>query len=350
MISLPMFWFEQKIRRYEHSRWANEPSRPIMPFRWGLEHIGGRADEADPRGWLEKFATETIAHSDEWFAAPPATDYRLTGPGEAPGEAGVLTFTSTVESPWPENNRVSARFFPARHSGPAVVVLAQWNAKWHEQVSVCRWLNKLGISALRLSLPYHDRRAVPGHPRADHLVGANIGLTMQANRQAVRDARQCLRWLEAQGYDRLGFLGTSVGSAIAFVAFAHEQAVRVGAFLHASTYYGEVVANGLTTMNVWESLRTKVTEEELKRYWSPISPYPYIPKLHGGRKKILVIYGKYDPTFRLQFTQELLREVQHDSLQMETLALPCGHYSLGEPPFSWAAGFQFGRFLFQGLS
>ena len=83
-----MFWFEQKIRRYEHSRWANEPSRPVMPFRWGLEHIGGRADEPDPRGWLENFATETIAHSDEWFSAPPATDYRLTGPGEVPWEAG----------------------------------------------------------------------------------------------------------------------------------------------------------------------------------------------------------------------------------------------------------------------
>ena len=106
-----MFWFEQKIRRYEHSRWANEPSRPIMPFRWGLEHIGGRADEPDPRGWLEDFATETIARSEDWFAAPPAADYRLTGSGEVSGEVGVLTFTSAVESPWPENNVVSARFF-----------------------------------------------------------------------------------------------------------------------------------------------------------------------------------------------------------------------------------------------
>ena len=80
---------------------------------------------------------------------------------------GVLTFSSAIESPWPENNRVYARFFPAKTTGPAVVVLAQWNAKWEEQVSVCRWLNRLGITALRLSLLYHDRRAVPGHPRAD---------------------------------------------------------------------------------------------------------------------------------------------------------------------------------------
>ncbi|MGD0404816.1 MAG: abhydrolase domain-containing 18, partial [Candidatus Acidiferrales bacterium] len=64
-----------------------------------------------------------------------------------------------------------------------------------------------------MSLPYHDRRAIPDHPRGDHLVGPNIGLTLQANRQAVMDVRRTLRWLESQGYDRLGILGTSIGSS-----------------------------------------------------------------------------------------------------------------------------------------
>jgi hypothetical protein len=45
------------------------------------------------------------------------------------------------------------------------VVLAQWNARWEEQQDVCRWLNRLGITAIKMSLPYHDRRAIPGHPR-----------------------------------------------------------------------------------------------------------------------------------------------------------------------------------------
>jgi len=336
-------WLEQKIRRYEHMRWAQEPNRRVLPFAWGLEHVGGNANERDPRVWLNRFVDETLAHSDEWFAVSPASDYKLDG-------SNVLTFTSQVESPWPENNRVHGQLFRTRKTGPAVVVLAQWNARWEEQQDICRWLNRLGITAIKMSLPYHDRRAVPGHPRGDHLIGPNIGLTLQANRQAVLDVRRTLRWLELEGYDRLGILGTSIGSSIAFVTMCHEPALQAGAFLHVATYFGEVVANGLTTMNVWESLQAKVSHDELRRYWLPISPFPYVAKLNGTRRKILTITGRYDPTFWPEFTNSFLREVQRDGLQVENLSLPCGHYSLGTAPFKYAVGARFGRFLFQSLA
>src|SRR5580704_517064 len=152
-----MSWIEQQVLAYEQMRFAQEPNRRVLPFAWGLEHIGGSANERDPRGWLENFARATVARSDEWFATTPADDYTLTD--------NVLTFTSAIASPWPENNRVHAQLFQARPNGPAVVVLAQWNSRWEEQQNVCRWLNQLGITAVKLSLPYHDRRAVPGHPR-----------------------------------------------------------------------------------------------------------------------------------------------------------------------------------------
>ncbi|MGD0404815.1 MAG: hypothetical protein ABSB66_16655 [Candidatus Acidiferrales bacterium] len=63
-----MGWLEQKIRRYEHMRWAQEPNRRTLPFAWGLEHIGGDAKEPDPRGFLDQFVEHTLAHSDEWYA------------------------------------------------------------------------------------------------------------------------------------------------------------------------------------------------------------------------------------------------------------------------------------------
>jgi len=337
-----MNWLETKIRRYEHMRWAQEPNRRTLPFAWGLEHIGGTANEPDPRGYLDNFVQLTLANSDAWHATGPADDYELRN--------DVLTFTSAVESPWPENNRVYGQVFQARETGPAVVVLAQWNARWEEQTDVCRWLNKLGITAVKISLPYHDRRAVPGHPRADHLVGPNIGLTMQANRQAVLDVKRVFRWLESRGYDRLGILGTSVGSSIAFVTMCHEPAIRAGAFLHVATYFGDVVANGLTTMNVWESLQTKLSQDDVRRYWSPISPFPYISKLAGSGRKMLAITGAYDPTFWPEFTNSFFDQVPRASAEIERLSLPCGHYSLGVAPFKWAAGFRFGTFLFHNLA
>ena len=85
-----MAWLEQKVRRYEHMRWAQEPNRRTLPFAWGLEHIGGDAKEPDPRGFLEGFVEHTLEHSDEWYAVTPAEDYLLAD--------DVLTFTSALEN------------------------------------------------------------------------------------------------------------------------------------------------------------------------------------------------------------------------------------------------------------
>ena len=201
-----------------------------------------------------------------------------------------------------------------------------------------------------MSLPYHDRRAVPGHPRADHLVGPSVGLTLQANRQAVLDVRRTLRWLEQHGYDRLGILGTSIGSSIAFVTMCHEPAIRAGAFLHVATYCGDVVANGLTTMNVWESLQSKLSQEDIRRYWSPISPFPYISKLLAPGRKFSPSPAATIPRSGRNSRTRSLTKIQRDGVEVERMSLPCGHYSMGVAPFKYAVGFRFGTFLFQSLA
>ncbi|MFZ0213184.1 MAG: alpha/beta hydrolase family protein [Candidatus Acidiferrales bacterium] len=344
-----MHWYEQRIRRYEHRRWASEPNRRVLPFAWGLEHIGGRADERDPRAFLHRFAEETLAKSDEWFACETPNDFHYETSNNGTPWSGELTFTSAVHSPWEENSCVRARFFPAVKDGAAVVVLPQWNAQYDAYVDVCRWLNRLGVTALRLSLPYHDHRAVPGHERADHIVGPNIGLTLQANRQAVCDARCSLRWLASRGYGPLGILGTSLGSCISCITASHEPLIRAAALLHVSTNFGDVVARGLTTTNVWESLRTEVSEEEIRRFWAPISPMPYIPKLRGTGQMLLAISGQYDPTFPAELSEQFFAAARGNDVACVALRLPCGHYSLGEAPFKWIAGWRFGRFLQRNL-
>ncbi|HUK30320.1 MAG TPA: prolyl oligopeptidase family serine peptidase [Candidatus Acidoferrum sp.] len=345
-----MRWLEQRIRRYEHARWTTDDNRRVLPFEWGLEHIGGRPNDPDPRGFLKNWVPKTIAHSDEWFRARPATDYRFEKivPGRK-GE-GALTFTSAVKSPWPENNRVSARFLQARKTGAAIVMLPQWNAKWDGQLTLCRWLNALGISVLKLTMPYHDRRAIPGHDRADYLVGSNIGLTLQANRQAVTDTRQCLAWLAEQGYDRLGLVGISIGSSVGSITMAHEPLVRSAAFLHVSTYFGDVVRTGMNTSHVWEGMRGKITAEELRNYWSPISPMPYLHRLGGGKRQFLAVAGDHDPTFLPEFTYEMFAALRANKVPHETLVLPCGHYSLELTPFAHVAAYRIGTYLMQQLA
>ena len=71
-------------------------------------------------------------------------------------------------------------------------MLPQWNSDPEAHVGLCQLLARVGISALRLSLPYHDDRMPPELERADYIVSPNIGRTLHANRQAVLDARRAI--------------------------------------------------------------------------------------------------------------------------------------------------------------
>jgi pimeloyl-ACP methyl ester carboxylesterase len=104
----------------------------------------------------------------------------------------------------------------------------------------------------------------------------------------VLDVRRAVRWLEREGYTRIAILGTSMGSSVAYVTLAHEPALQVGAFLHVSTHFADVVRRGLTTAHVWETMKRQVSAEELRLFWAPISAFPYIERLKNRGLKILL--------------------------------------------------------------
>jgi len=359
-----MNWFARRIHRYEQRRWRTDDNRRVHPFAWGLEHVGGPSNHPSPSEFLRDYAAQTIRNSREWYHTTPADDYHLDSDN-------VLTFTSSIESPWPENNTVYAQFFPARSSGhgfshaakgkkprasapkgnrSAVLILPNWNAKWHGQNGLCRWIQRLGITVLKMSMPYHDRRMAHGHERADQICGPNIGLTLQANRQAVQDARRCLNWLEQQGYTKLGILGTSIGSSVGYITLVHDERIRAGGFFHVSTYYADVISQGMTTNHVWEGLRHHVTLDELREYWAPISPMPYVERGMGAGRTTFMVYGKYDPTMLPELTRQMLDSLRRHGAEPRTLELACGHYSLELAPFSYIAGYRMLTFFLEALA
>jgi hypothetical protein len=135
--------------------------------------------------------------------------------------AMFLRFTSPERSPYPENDQGQRPLVSrAGAQGPkrpkqAIVVLPQWNSDGFSHNALCTLANRMGVSALRLSMPYHDIRRPAELERSDYSVSANIGRTLAACRQAVVDIRCCLDWLEEQGYEHFGVLGTSLGSCYA---------------------------------------------------------------------------------------------------------------------------------------
>ncbi|MGE3189781.1 MAG: RcgR family putative quorum lactone hydrolase [Vicinamibacterales bacterium] len=331
--------------------------RVVRPFEWGLDWLppGAGAGGGDPAARIGHWVDGVMRDTDAFFTPPPTADYELAAPG-AGGDGRLLTFPSALETPHAANNTVFARYFPAdphprlaRPAGPrrAIVVLPQWNADAEGHVGLARLVSKLGISAVRLTLPYHDRRMPPELSRADYIVSSNVVRTLQVCRQAVLDVRRALWWLRDQGYERLGVLGTSLGSCLAMLAAQHEPLVRAQALNHVSPHFADVVWRGVSTEHVRVGLDGHVDLETLRRMWRPISPWSYMDRV--GDRRTLLVYAKYDLTFPVDLSRDLVREFRRRGLAPVVRVLPCGHYSTGEAPFKYLDAFYLGRFLTKNL-
>jgi hypothetical protein len=365
--------------RSRYGRWMHDwetrltsvdNNRVVRPLDWGLEWTSawpGRNDgpsRNSARDLTDFFASlndRILQTSDEFYSYQKPADFRLerrevqvSSTREVPDPrleekvrgtyAQFLRFTSPVTTPFPENNLVNASWFPAR-GRRAVVVLPHWNADALAYNSLCRVLNWIGIAVLRLSLPYHDIRRPAGIQRADYAVSANIGRTIDAVRQGVIEARCCLDWLEEQGYNRLGIVGTSLGSCYAFIATAHDPRIRVAAFNHASTYFADVVWRGQSTRHIREGLQQALALDDLRRVWRAVSPIVYFDKFSRWARNSLIVYANYDLTFLPEFSRQIVAEFVKHQLNHKVVVLPCGHYSMGEFPYNCLDGWHLASFL-----
>ena len=323
--------------------------RVVRPFEWGLDWIpiNGRRSGDSPADVLRAWVETVMSDTDAFFTPRPTNAYRLSHP--APEGDRWLTFPSALETPHAENNTVHARLIPPRRrtgtrsSRAAVLVLPQWNADASGHVGLSRLLAMHGLTALRLSLPYHDRRMPAELQRADYIVSSNVARTVQVCRQAVLDARRAIAWLASEGFDRIGILGSSLGSCLALLTTAHEPLIRAAALNHISPYFADVVWRGLSTAHVRTGLDGHLELELLRELWKPISPAWYLERIRD--RKTLLVYAKYDLTFPVDLSRELVRQFEERKIPHEVAVLRCGHYSSGKTPFKLVDGWILSRFL-----
>lgn len=338
------------IRAFFHAwerrlAFSDDDERQVLPFDWGVDFLPmvhawerSSADNGtDPRARLHRHVSRALQDSDAYFGLAPVSDFQL--------EHDELTFTSPAPTGVAANDRAQARFYPAGTSGAAVVVLPHWNAKEGAQDGLCRLLNRFGVTALKLVLPYHENRRPEGLSRADFTLSANIGRTLQSCRQAILDARAAVSWLEASGYGPLGIVGTSLGSAIAFVVHAHDPRLAAGVFNHISPYFADVVWRGISTRQVRQGLETGIELSELRRLWLPLSPFSYYQHHARRGRPSLLIYGRYDLSFPPDLSRELVQDFGRLGIAHEVYELPCGHYTTAKFPFNWMDGLRIARFL-----
>ena len=328
---------------------SSRTTRVVRPFEWGLDWIpsNGHPPHSSPERAVRDWIDTVMQDTDAFFTPPPTADYSFMPASNGNGETGTLTFPSALTTPHAANNTVYARLFAAQNKRRAVVVLPQWNSDAGGHIGLSRLLARMGITALRLSLPYHDHRMPPELSRADFIVSSNVVRTVQVCRQAVLDARRALWWLRDQGYERLGLLGTSLGSCLAMLTASHEPLVQAQALNHVSPFFADVVWRGLSTSHVRAGLEGHVELDTLRDLWRPISPWSYLERARD--RKTLLVYAKYDLTFPVDLSRKLVDEFARLGIPTDVAVLPCGHYSTGEAPYKFLDAYYLTRFLRRNL-
>ena len=220
--------YRELLARWMHKRERlfaqRDTNRLVRPFEWGREFVEQVSITTDDRLFFRRHTHAVMQNSDKYYELPLVEDYHRAG--------DLVTWSSSTETPTPNNNIVRAHYFPVEfkknQKRKAVLILPHWNAPPQSYFDLARLFNRLGYSALRLTLPYHEERNDPTCERSDFIISSNIGRTLQSMRQAVLDARAAIHWLkQTQRYERIGLVGTSIGSCTGFLAFAHDPVFDV---------------------------------------------------------------------------------------------------------------------------
>ncbi len=380
--------------RWETALTTRDTNRIVRPVEWGFEwlqdftsaygfHLAPPAAEDHVAGERTMLALNDfiLQHRSEFFAYDVPQDFVLeerhpqlfptnvrpetlqrdallrqkAAQGKLP-TAQFLRFTSPVRTPYPENDRVNARWFPAPEHKmvgkpkQAIIVMPQWNADAFSHNALCSIFNRFGVSALRLSKPYHDIRRPAELERADYAVSANVGRTVASCRQAVIDIRCCIDWLQQQGYEQFGILGTSLGSCYAFLASALDSRVRVTAFNHASMSFGDVVWTGQSTRHIRAAFETlNMTQQRLCDVWAAVSPSNYMDQFAASPRRTLLVHATYDLTFLEEYSLQVIDNFRRRGINFVSKVLPCGHYTTGETPYKFMDGWYLGSFVYQAF-
>lgn len=320
---------ESLIHRLERTKAREDLAVRLHAFDWGTEYLGIE-DGNDPRGAAFDYARRMRREPEAFYPDPgPPPEVEVSDQGR------TVRFPSAIRAPEAETNTVVLRLFlPERPTDRAMVVLPQWNADPESHVAVCRAFARRGIATARLTLPYHEERGPEEGHRADLAVSANVGRTLLAGRQAVSDARRARAWLAAEGYGRIGLLGTSLGSCMAFLTLAAEPRFRVAVLHHVSSHFGEVLWRGISTRHVREEFeRAGLSQSMVRRVFAPISPIHFVPRI-SSRTHSLLLIGRYDLTFPYDLSRLLQAAYHEHERPHRAFHLPWGHYTAGFAPFA----------------
>lgn len=214
-----------------------------------------------------------------------------------------LTFSSPLQTPFPENNTVYGRYYKPIESDRAILIIHGLEGELSARY-FASYLARKGFSCLQITMPYAKRR-IPRN-RKKYLGNRKIDFSeifIMGFKQAVLDIRRATDWLSGR-YKKIGILGTSMGAIIASLA------AEVDGRFNSAIY---ILGGGDPANMLWDSknllvkfykniLQRSISLEDLKEKWKVIDPINYI---RGNVANIFMINARYDSTILPRYTEKL---------------------------------------------
>lgn len=206
-----------------------------------------------------------------------------------------LTFPSPIISDVVENNTVHGELFLPAGAGPfpAAIVLdiLQGNALVSRAKAL--WLAQHGVAGLVVHMAYYGPRRPPGS--RVRLISTDLARTLSGVRQTVLDIRCATAWLASQPVfdrERLGLVGTSLGSLVGAVAAANEPRLRHVCLMLGGGGLVDAYAEHPLAQRYLPAVEALGGKTVLRTLLAPVDPLTYAPQLQ--RKNLLLICAARD--------------------------------------------------------
>lgn len=282
------------------------------------------------RIWLVFLITLLTSLAFGQFEVPKITfqDWRTIEELEDSTEY-LAHFPSAFKSEYPENDNVSLTVFlpvqdDEQRAIPVVLILHYWGApNLRVERSLAQELNRRGIGAAILTLPYHLSRTPRGATSGALAVQPDPAKLRNMMIQSTQDCIRSIDFIESRSprLQVLGIYGTSLGALIGSLAYGVEPRLKNAAFLLGGADMAKLIWNSSRVGHVKEALRFKGFDEaKLAAELKPIDCAPYLMQKPVGRT--FLVSAKYDTVVPPESSRKLNQLLPSS----KTLEIETGHY------------------------
>lgn len=270
---------------------------------------------------------QTLPPIDQTPNPIPFTDWKEVSRPEA-GIEYLVEFPSPVLTGIEVNDTVPLRvFLPTQRTGavPVVLIMHYWGAlDLRVERTLALELNRRGVAAAILTLPYHLARTPAGYRSGQLAIQPDVEKLKGTMVQAVQDSRRAIDFLRSRPEidgSSMGVFGTSLGALVSATIYGIDPSLTHAAFLLGGVDLAGILWSSTRVVGQRDALRRRgYNEERLREALAPIEPARFLERRTTG--SAFVVGGLFDTVVPRRSTERLISLLP----SARVLWLDTGHY------------------------